>query len=225
MHWAPWLLSQPSSCVRALVCGYRPSPAQMVSQAQAVAPEGLEIFTHCNYVHGRRASSHHSESSFYISFCAGGCRSMEWPNMAVLMSRQGGAESFHRRCSPLMEFLRGRTRAQRRSRGKVQVAQPVAACLDPSMPGGVPALAGNIGEGNPVAVGWAVGLGPLSRPPSSPDILGFHTPVELISLVVVFFSLQPGKQLLRTMWKEGGGKWTLQVSSHKDYPSPSCVEH
>ena len=52
-----------------------------------------------------------------------------------------------------MEFLRGRTRAQRRSRGKVQVAQPVAACLDPSMPGGVPALAGNIGEGNPVAVG------------------------------------------------------------------------
>ena len=133
-------------------CGFFPARHRWPVSTRLRRPKGLEIFTHCKYIHRRMASSNHAESSFYISFCAAGCRSMERPNMAVLMSRHGGAEAYHRRCWPLMEFLRGRTRAQRGSRGKVQAAQPVAACLDPSMPRGVPALAGNIGEGNPVAV-------------------------------------------------------------------------
>ena len=113
-----WLLSQPSSCVRALFT-LLILPAQL---RWPVCPrlrrlKGLEFFTHCNHLHGRRASSHHAECSFYISFCAGGCRSMERPNMAVLMSRE-------LRC-----LVTGREQEDRCGRGKG------ALCLCSCIPG------------------------------------------------------------------------------------------
>lgn len=102
------------------------------------------------------------------------------------------AEAFHRRCSPLSDFLGGRRRAQRGSRGTVEVTQ-LRVCLH-----------------------WLEVLEEETQWLLGEQLDWDHFPDPLPVLIFSdpqpcrtdfpgggFFRLQLGKQLLRAVWMEG----------------------